>query len=432
MVGAVLVGGLLGAASANAATYGLHGGLRISWQGDPARGCVASGQCGVSGSMFIDSGGGFGSNPLPLELSDSAAIVRTRTIGSGGAERDCTDALSVDVAYVLARQSGSVRARLDVNNSLSAPSSGRCPGPIGRDLLAATLPFRRVGRDGFDLRGRQTFGAGPFRITETSTVEVLRGAPPFSNGLSISVGGGASGPGRPPAVRRVRVEFVEAEYVVSPAAGALNVSFGGGAEPSCEVFGACGLGGELSVTGLHLAVRRVTFIAEHHVNALRSPRRALFDLHAGRLPVTSTLGGGSLLGTVQSSVHPPAGPACADRADGAALPLDSSLRGGVERVTVDDAASSPNMLGFITDPLRTRCGGPANGDVVGSGMLAEGAIPLATLGARRLTLTLRSHGTFVGPGYGGTRGGAVTLTFTRARLQAGSRSVEIFPGEGLP
>jgi hypothetical protein len=65
--GAVVVAVLIGAAPADAAMSGTTGSLTISWRGDRARGCAEAGECGVTGSLFVDSGGGFTDAQLPVE-----------------------------------------------------------------------------------------------------------------------------------------------------------------------------------------------------------------------------------------------------------------------------------------------------------------------------------------------------------------------------
>jgi hypothetical protein len=103
------------------------GSITYTWQGDPARGCVAAGLCGVRGALVLSATGittalSFGRGTIDIPFFGSSGIVRVA--GPGG---DCVDVaggmFGGDLFVTPIR--GKLTTRME-----PAPSSGRCAGPL--------------------------------------------------------------------------------------------------------------------------------------------------------------------------------------------------------------------------------------------------------------------------------------------------------------
>ena len=74
--------------------------------------------------------------------------------------------------------------------------------------------------------------------------------------------------------------------------------------------------------------------------------------------------------------------------------------------------------------LRTYCPGPLDTDVFGTSPgVAGGSIGVTQLLARHSVVALTDPGTFAGAGYGGSRKGALALSLTLERVDAGTVEV---------
>jgi hypothetical protein len=410
-------------------TVTMTGSLTIAWHGDLTRGCAAVGQCGVSGMLqILPSGAESSSGGIQLDVSDSSSAVRVTQTGAGGTvQSTCTDLVPVYINYLLRRVGGRPEA---VSQPFQPPSSGRCAGPTSADLAHVSLPVRMPSPDRYDLAGRTTFGAGPFSVTVISSLAALitSGTPsaggPFTIISSGSVSGVVSGPGSPPRTHQALEEHAAVTYRITSIAGALSTGFSGLASPSCRALGACGVTGEEAES--FAAHATIEFLGSRTVKRRVGSATALTDLRAGRLRLNDTFSSVPFDETVTETASG-GGSSCSSQVH------NRQLRGGSRMIGDDDELRlAPEAGGFgggfpSPDPFRTRCPGPSVQDVFGSdvGSLAHGTIATGRLGGRRLIIVLRGDGRFAGDGYAGQRQGAIVLTLTLTRANAGTRRVEL-------
>lgn len=411
---------LPGVAWADSPTLNPSGALTFSWRGDPARGCEAAGVCGVSGSLDVIPQDQLGSSEFPpsrdINIQDDSAVVRVSDPGSTpGQPHVCTDLVPIDMTLViLGIRPATLQAT--IAGPFATPSSGDCAGPLPVELGGFKLPARRLPgpREGYDLSGTQAFGAGPYDVTLSSTLRARRPRAGGGGGSSTSTSG--SGP-KP---RKALVEHISLQYRISTANGGVTTTFAGRPDPLCVPFDACGVSGSLTD-----AVSRESTLLEF--DALRvvkrsvSPAAALADLRSGRLPLIET---GALFRNVLSAhVGWSAGSVCTDR-----LTQQNALD------LVANPARTANDVSFglttdVEDPFRTRCPGPALGDVLGgSQRMAHGSLPLRKLGERRLHVVLSGRGRFVAGSYAGTRSGGVSLALALVRVRAATSIEPVFGG----
>jgi len=157
--------------------------------------------------------------------------------------------------------------------------------------------------------------------------------------------------------------------------------------------------------------------------------RALNDLRHGRLHLDNTLGDLAVRASIAETTSQAGEPTCSS-GDSVAPEggLSSRSDGGTERLALSWA---PNGFeGGPPDPFRTRCPGPSTQDILGlnGGSLASATVADGQLGGPRLTITFRARRRFAGPGYRGTRSGAVLLTLTRVRSTGSTVHVPVFGG----
>lgn len=414
----------------------LRGSLTVSWSGDPSDGCAAQGVCGVTGSLQMvptSTSGESSSSPEPslppLELTDEAAVARVvQTAAGGSTPAACADVVPVDFDLAVSSRDGTLRATVNRIESFELPSSGRCAGPTQADMVALTLPARRL-HDGYDLSGQATFRAGPFAVAVTSTVRALVSDRPPAGPATVLVAGAGSRVTvvAPPPGRSELLENAQLTYRVTSIRGGLSQSFTALAAPLCEPLGACGTGGELSesfsgggvfgFSGTRVVTRRV------------GKRAALADLAAGRLNLEALQQAASFPSTVRETLIEPGGTTCTDAAS---QPASLSGAGTRHGRTVTLSLSPSGLLqgpSGAVDPLRTRCPGPSRADVLGpqGGALATATLPASDLGRRRLTLTFQHPGAFQGSAYDGQRGGSVVLTLRLTGTSGGTARLEV-PG----
>jgi hypothetical protein len=398
----------------------LVGSLTFAWQGDPARGCAAAGLCGVRGSLEMVPSGGFSSAPGPpsIELVDPDSAARVIDLAPSGTATACADPVPVDVLFAIR---GS-RATPNRDFAIELPSAGRCAGPTAADLLALSLPARRLGRHGYDLSGGMTFGAGPFTVTATSS---LRTVLQDSSGAIVTTSTSGSFPIAPPRVlpRRLLSEHADAVYRVAAATGSFTTTFSGLAPPLCDPLGACGTSGvlhEIVATG-----GTVRFSGTRLVKRRVSARKALTDLKDGRLGFG--LSGPPVPGTLSETLARADGTTCADTVE-RATPL-TQAPGPATTVVLGPGGFQFGGPGVTGDPLRTRCPGPSAADVLGRSGLATATVPMHALGDPRLILTFAppNAGSFTAGEYAGERTGTVVLTLVLVRASGGTDRTPPFP-----
>jgi hypothetical protein len=400
----------------------LVGSLTFAWQGDPARGCAAAGLCDVRGSLELVPSGGFASAPGPpsIELIDPGSAARVIDQSPSATATACADPVPVDVLFAIRRS----HATPDQNLSIEPPSAGRCAGPTAADLLAVSLPARRLGRHGYDLSGDVTFGAGPFTVTATSSLRtVIQASGPAIVGTSTS-GSISAGPVPPRALPRPLLsEHADAVYRIAATTGSFTTTFSGLAPPLCDPLGACGTSGALHETaGTGGTVR---FSGARVVSRRVGARKALADLRAGRLGFGFS--GSPISGTLSETLTQADGTTCADT-DMRATPL-MQAPGPASAIALGPGAFPFGGPDTISDPLRTRCPGPSARDILGRSALATATVPMNALGDRRLTLTFAhgNAGSFVAGDYAGERTGTVVLTLVLVRASAGTVRTAPFP-----
>lgn len=91
------------------------------------------------------------------------------------------------------------------------------------------------------------------------------------------------------------------------------------------------------------------------------------------------------------------------------------------------AGPHPAVQVVVNEPsdaglMRTYCPGPTDTDLFGRNntVLATTKVGLAQLLRRRSVFTLSRPGSFAGPGYVGTRGGALQFSLTLEQIRAGT------------
>lgn len=441
--GAVALGSAAARPSSSQDVF-VRGAFTYVWHGDRSRGCAAEGLCGVHGSLIVDFTG-FG-NMASIGRNGSAALngasatVRVRRDDPGAHPGECVDLVPIESLQIrIARaRPGRYTATL---GDLSA-SSGRCAGPIAGELRKSRLAASRLRTRelGFDLRGKTSFAAGPFSGELISTVVLAPDTIDQSSGTSVSTtsgGAGPSGAGKaPPPPRRVLVEHADIRYRIAGASGALAFAFSGAADPFCEAFDDCGVSGSLALT-LPSYENVVELSGSRTVSRRVGQRRALADLRAGRLALGSDQPAlHSMPRAVVSETMTRTGDA------GCAGTVRQPIALGIGGFLFEAPAGALRAVlgteeGQLSDPLRTHCPGPATADVTGASNLAAGGLGLSglafgslavkDLGSRQLMISLRSRGSFVSPGYSGTRAGSLTFTLRLIRATGGTRR-ERLPG----
>jgi hypothetical protein len=414
-----------GVALADTPTLNPSGTLTFSWQGDPARGCQAAGVCAVSGSLEVIPADQSGSMETPatrtIQIEDDNSVVRVIDPGSTPSQPHvCTQPVPISTTLIIARPRHSKRLQA-FSASFLPPSSGDCAGPSASSLNDLTLPVRRLPgpREAYDLSGTQTFAAGPYQVTVTSTIRARRPRRTESGSLDSS----GSGSGFPfPKPHEGLIEGVSMQYQVTSTRGTITTKFAGRSDPFCLPLDACGASGMVtdSISGIS---RKLEFVADRVVFQRASRRQALADFRSGRLALQDTE---VLLGDVLSAaVGWPDGSACMARlSQHNALDLDVSGSRGRRPVRLKLSADQ------LEDPLRNACPGPAASEMLGSSdALARGSLAVSDLGKRDLNIAVSGHGNFVIGSYAGSRSASVTVELRLLRVRAGTVATQVFPGQ---
>lgn len=392
------------------------GSITYTWQGDPARGCAATGLCAVRGELIVAPQGDTNANVFrgTIDVSLFSPNVTVRVAGPGGT---CVD---VPAGFPGADLRVTHRHGRLVGRIEPALASSRCAGPTAQDLARLTVPVRRFGsrRPSYDVRGRRSFVAGPFTGTLVSTL-VLR--PSEGGGSGSSSSGSFSSPPAPGPRHTILFERVALRYRMRSLPSALTATFSGESDPFCAALASCGATGTLDLS-LPRFTRTFTVTTRREVARRVSSRRAIADLRDGALPV---------------GVGPPiflsAGPALRVNetfraGDGSSCQAASSSRQAQLFVNPGDFAGGPrDVVQFVlSDPdqaglMRTYCPGPDDRDLFGpSTIVARSDLGREQLLRRSSVFALSRSGGFAGPGYVGTLGGDLQFSLTLEHVRAGT------------
>lgn len=432
-LGALVCGSLLLAGAAPAAAdeqLAETGSVAYSWHGDPARGCAAEGLCDVQGSVIVRP-----SSPADLSSTgggtydasiDATVTIRVQT--GADAPVGCVDLAQNDASDLLIDRARGGRLFATVS---PPPSSGRCAGPLQRDLAALTLPVQKSGRRllSFDLRTVKAFSAGPFSGSLVSTLVLKPETSALAGGLSgIFTGGSSSGsffptPGTAPGpkLHPVLYEHVEFTYALTSQAASLEASFSGEPEPLCVTAGSCGVTGVLALSLPSRYRDTIVITARGVVRKRVGSRQTIADFESGRLGPGSGEGAATL--QVTETLTNPDGSTC--RATSSSR-FDYGWSFGIARRELQIQLDEPPGLFGPGAPLfRSYCPGPSDVDVLGGGPLigtpiAQGSAAFSDLPNHATTVALTNPGSFDGDGYTGTRTGAIDLALTLERVRAGT------------
>jgi hypothetical protein len=393
----------------------VSGSITYTWQADPAHGCAAAGLCGVQGELIVQPQGdtsatSFNNRNVSIPIFDPGATIRAS--GPGGVCVDAPSGLFGGELSFSRRSHGRSVARIE-----PPFSSGRCAGPTAQDLGRLTLAVRRFGgkRPSYDLRTSRSFVAGPFSGRMVSTL-LLRPSTGGASSSSQSFGV----PSRPPAPHKVLVEQVTLRYRVSSLPSTLDMTFSGEPDPFCTALASCGASGSLALSFPRL-VRTFVVRASRVVGRRVGARRALADFRRGLL---SAFAGPPIpfraaATRVSETLRAADGTACQSVATSrqAQLFLNPAFAPGSAQA-FDVVLNDPNQDGL----LRTYCPGPTDTDVFGlrNSQLASTKISFAQLLRRSSVVTLARPGSFSGPGYVGTRGGALEFSLNLEHVRAGT------------
>jgi hypothetical protein len=407
------------------------GGLTVTWAGDPAQGCAATGLCGYKGSADLSAEGSSGDFYLAIDdgriVSDQSSVdpptdppVRvTRT--EGGVEKGtCSDHADVPSLYLFSKKANSGRAKFKVQSP--DLSSARCGGPTSLARAIARLPAREVslkrvakGDITLDFSGSVPYTLGSFSGTVTSTVKFHLGKA-HANPYGTPSGRRSAGP-RAAKPALVRIVHLKAKYRVAGYTGKLSASFGGLTAPPCAELDSCGVtgstqwvirasGGVVQVDG-DARVGRSAHGVRDALAAIRRRDAAVYSY--GDIDYVE--------GTTTADLTRPGGVACHDTARNAS-PGIAVINARTPRIVVagEDAFSVP-----ADDVLRAGCPGPRQRDIFGDRSFAKGPLRLRWLGRRRIDVSLAGSGQFSGPGYSGSRTARFRLELRRVSIRASYR-----------
>jgi hypothetical protein len=400
------------------------GGVTVSFH-STAQGCSAGGPCGYTGTeTWRPTGGGQltlvrgrqngrDTTEATLILGAGDSVLETVTGTSAAGRQSACQDRGGQFAGFLSPQVRGARLIVDLGGGPSAllgpgepPLLGtQCAGPfdgdVGAALPAASFAVAQVrsGHLRLDLSGGHPFVSRDFAGEVSSDLELNLG-----RAHTGRPSGGAQGRGQ-------RLRNLFETYRIQRLRGQISASVTGSSDPArCARLAACGTRGTIHVAA-RLASRAQLFIS-----ATGPARRPVVDFLTalGRRqdgdPSGLTVGGGggpSMRGAVTARMRMPA--RCHDTAAVSTVALQLEGRRGRMQVALS-AAGAPS------DPLRTRCPGPA----LGSRPLAAGSVPLAAFGHRTITVTLRGARFAVGP-YRVSAAGRFSVTLRRT-----GQSTQIF------
>ncbi|MDQ6776375.1 MAG: hypothetical protein M3071_09200 [Actinomycetota bacterium] len=408
------------------------GRLTVSFSGDRATGCAARGSCGYSGTESWQPRGGGVLDVVSYRSHGRRGFAATLLLGASGSPvlasvgratgtaapsvcRDSSDAFGGFFSPTVS--DGRLAVRLGEGGT---PLLGtRCAGPLEVDLSAAlpaaTLSVRSAlqGQTVLDLTGTHAFAADGFAGVVGSTIVLRLGRP------SRSSPPGPSGTSPP---RGERMRSVTVAYRLEGLTGSAVAQVGASPDPAaCGPLDACGLGGTIGVApgpatayvngqGTIIAARGAA-IDLTAIGPARRPYRdflAALGLSARGDRAGIAVGGGGevrLHGLISADLHQ--GRECRDttRLFSAAV----TLRAGAGRVRLSFAPAASQA----SDPLRTRCPGPA----LVEHDLASATEPLSALRPPALTVALRGA-TFGDGVYRVRPTSTLVLTLRRTRISS--------------
>ena len=383
------------------------GELVVSFHGDLATGCAASGLCGYSGTVIVRLGSGDlfvakyrhgratgydGFLGLGLGLGQALTVAHVERDGSGF----CADVRRLDQSLAMNIRPGV--ATLSLLQPDGDVLATRCAGPLDGDLAGTvprvTTPVRSLlrGRTRFNLRGKQSFASHGLAGTVTSTIVLRLGRPQRQPPSSIF----------PPGIRTQKVRTVSEQLQAGAARGSLAALVGGTADATeCELLDSCGLAGTLTLAPSfdHLSG------SLHAVGPAKRPYRD-FLAALGRGPGNPR--GIEVFGEIGWSQ----GGTVAEALTQAGTCTDSAVLGGGAVILQPHGSGLVADYAPITAP-RTRCPGP----IVAPGeTLATGALARADLRRRTLKLSLSGGPAFQDDGYHATVSGRFAFSFRRGPL----------------
>lgn len=385
------------------------GRLTVSFHGDAATGCAASGVCGYSGTVVFTAGaqGNLGVSKyrvrgrvsyqvqLDFPAGTGSTLTAARVTRAGGGA--CGDAEQPGVALPGTVTGGEVTIGLiQREGGLLAT---RCAGPLDSDLaglgpeIRLTLGQVLHGRRTLPLSGSWSFAAGGFAGTVESNLTMTLGRP-VTERTSF-----------PKGFKTQRARLVNETLTLAGGSGTVSMSLGSDST-TCQFLDSCGLQGTLTGT---VAPQGATATLSVIGPAKRPYADFLAALGLSRegnprgLQVVGTLdwlGGGTLSAQLQQ---------------GSSCTSSAPLPGGLVVL-----ATRGQRLTAIYSPLawpRTRCPGPELGPEFGQiQTLASGGVSRATLGRPTFSLHLSGSGPLSDDGYTISQRTSLTLTLKRGRV----------------
>ena len=432
--GVVIFGGGTGSEYQQSSPVRITGALSVTFHGDAATGCAASGLCGYSGVVIwrpppsgtleivstrshrhttyavslltlIDNG------VLPTSGTTSATV--QSVAGSPSGPGTCLDAAATGSSLQLPVRAG--RVSFSLAGATPALLSDRCAGPRGPQILpqlptpSLTLAALRAGGT-VDLSASRPFAAGGFAGTITSTIVITLGRAGATTSLTSTT-----------RAHGARAVVLEADYRVR-VAGPIIEHIAGSANPDiCGALDSCGVTGTQTLTA-----RSQTGDAEVTVYAPAStPRDRLLALvgigHARPRAGATALGvmGSRGNGTFTTAVG-----------QGATRCRQTAPLGGLAGLLgVDGGRLGVELLpaGLLTLATPSECPGPAASQLT---PLAEGTVPLTALRGGRTRVVLRTGSHDTDDGY--TVSTRPDLTVTLRRVAVHIAQIRLPAGLPLP
>jgi hypothetical protein len=382
----------------------VSGELSVSFHGDSASGCRARGLCGYSGTIVLRLGSpsqifidkfrrhGHITYDAAFEPGPEDSLVAAHVHRAGGG--DCADEdLPFEAGDAFVAHGQFTLAVLQADGTALRT---RCAGPMDGDLAAisprVTLPLARIlrGHVRLDLTGTQTFGAGGFAGTVTSTILLRLGRPEKLSTSSTF----------PPGIKTQRMRIVTEALTLQRTSGTIDEAVRGSENAQvCVLLDSCGLAGTLRI-------RPVPRHATGDIVAMGPARRPYRDFLAALglggngkrrgIQVFATVGWDHDGGSIAQS-----GP-CTDAA---------SLPGGQVTMALQRGAIKASYS--LTGSPQTRCPGPALdfGD-----QLALARLSRRILGRRTFTIHLRAAPPVADDGYTIRFRGGLALALRRGRI----------------
>jgi len=372
------------------------GSVTVTFAGDQATGCTATGLCSYSGTETWQPQGtgdlgvttvaqhGHRSTGATLVIGGPSTPVLSsvQRAAVGITAADCSDHAQAEGGFFgLSVHGGRVDVGLD---DAQEPIFGtRCAGPLGADLVGA-LPHRRVsldrlrhGRLTINLSGSAPFAAGGFSGTVASTVSLALGRP-RTQPRHVTA---------PPDSTPTRITTVR--YRITDLSGkAITTVRASGNAAVCGPLDACGLQGTISVSP------RAASASSAFLSASAPERRSKRDLltalglqSGGDTAGISVAGAGETTGGTVTTDLTQGDDACTNQV--ALQQTEIVFRRHADRLVV---SVSPGRTA-AADPLRSRCPGPA----LGRQPLTSASLPLSVLRRSRFTVSLHGESFHDGP-----------------------------------